>query len=249
MFELTEKRPPVNVPETEYRRLLGYPPDREPAPRARELAETARQWYRENGRPWIYAREIEPVDWHDSRLTLAGVEFSSVRLRERFAEGEAHGAVLVAVSAGGECEEHARELWLEEKPDEYYFLESFGSAVAEHLVTVAAGRICAWAEENHLAVLPHGSPGFSGWNIADQGRLWNLIRAGAPGGLPGELEILDSGMPRPKKSQLAVFGLTHRLAKARRLSDLIPCEECSLAPCQFRRAPYRPPRTGHSSGW
>jgi hypothetical protein len=49
---------------------------------------------------------------------------------------------------------------------------------------------------------------------------------------------MQSGMLKPKKSLLAVFGLTNRTERVARLTDLIPCENCSFNPCQFRRAPY-----------
>ena len=66
--------------------------------------------------------------------------------------------MLVAVSAGSECEAKARECWQDGKPDEYFFLEMYGSAVVEFLVTHAAGRVCAWAEQNGMAVLPALQP-------------------------------------------------------------------------------------------
>ena len=39
----------------------------------------------------------------------------------------------------------------EEKPDEYFFLEIFGSAVVEHLVAGMGARLCGWAEARALA--------------------------------------------------------------------------------------------------
>ncbi|MGA2246541.1 MAG: hypothetical protein ABSH48_16215 [Verrucomicrobiota bacterium] len=248
MFELTERRPPLEVPETEYRRLLGYPPYRQPAGRARELADAAQKWFHENGSPWIFAREIGPLNLEDGRVVLGGTEFSAGRLHGLLSETQAHGAVLVAVSAGKECEEHACELWREDKPDEYFFLEVFGSAVVEHLLALARGRICGWADENQAAVLPHCSPGLAGWNIAEQTLLWNLIRPSASGCLPGELEVLESGMLRPKKSQLAVFGLTREVEKARRYAKLIPCEDCALPICQYRRTTRRSVQPGRPNG-
>ena len=244
MFELIENEPSVDVQESEYRRLLGYPKKHELAARARELADAARKWFSENGRPWIYAREVNTLEFPDEKLRLGGTEFSSRRLREVFSEAAAHGAMLVAVSAGRECEEHARKLWEEGKPDEYFFLETFGSGVVEHLVTVASERICGWADQNNMAALPHFSPGFSGWDIAEQIPLWNLFRQNSNGGFPGALDVLESGMLRPKKSLLTVFGLTRDLAKARRFAKLIPCENCALPNCRYRRAAYqrsRPP--------
>ena len=56
--------------------------------------------------------------------------------------------------------------------------------------------------------------------------------------LPGHVEVLDSGALRPKKSQLAVFGVTLHTERVRRLADLVPCQSCSFANCQFRRTPY-----------
>jgi hypothetical protein len=227
----------VNVRESEYKRLLGFPPDYLLEGRVRELAEWARQWFAENGRPWIYAREVH-IELTSDLVRLNGAGFAAKRLHEQLKEAEAEKAVLVAVSAGEECEQKARELWQENKPDEYFFMEMYGSAVVEHLVTHAGARICAWAEENGMAVLPHYSPGYSGWDTADQVRFFQAIRAGADR-LPGELHVMDSGMLKPKKSLLAVFGVTHQIERMRQFANLVPCENCSFSPCQYRRAPYR----------
>jgi len=252
MFELTETPVAVEVQESEYQRLLGYPRHCRLEGRARELADRARSWYSENGRPWLYAREVETLELSQEKLHLAGRGFSSKRLRDFFAGAGADSAMLVAVSAGIECEERARQLWQEAKPDEYFFLEIFGSAVVEQLVDLASGRICGWADRRQMAALPHYSPGYAGWEIADQITLWNLIRGiggddlmvrGQEGHrLPGELEVLESGMLRPKKSLLAMMGLTRNLEAARRQRRFVPCVNCSLPDCQYRRAPYRSTR-------
>jgi len=239
MFELIDPHPAVNVQEAEYRRLLGYPKQHVPDGRARELADGARAWYAENGRPWIYARQAVGLELKSQRLQVHGVEFTSKQLHDQFVTARAHTAVLVAVSAGRECEERAQQLWREGKPDEYFFMEMYGSAVVEHLITVASGHLCGWADQRGMAALPHYSPGYSGWDIADQIELWKLIRPKTGRGIPGDLHVLDTGMLRPKKSLLAVFGLTRHLDKVRNLASLIPCENCSLPGCQYRRAPYR----------
>lgn len=239
MLESFETNPPVNVQESEYKRLLGYPKNHALDGRPRELANWARQWYAENGKPWFYARQMDKLEWANGKLRVGGTEFSSKQLHDQFVEARADSAVLVAVSAGRECEEKARQLWQESKPDEYFFEEMFGSAVVEHLVTIASGRICGWADQHGMAVLPHYSPGYSGWDISDQIKLWNLIRQTGAAHFDGRLDVLETGMLRPKKSLLTVFGVTRNLAKARSLAKLIPCENCSLPNCQYRRAPYQ----------
>jgi hypothetical protein len=238
-MELIDANPNVSVQEAEFNRLLGYPRRHVLEDRAAELAAGAKQWYAEHGRPWIYARQADGLELAGERLIISGTEFSSKQLHDQFKAAEAHGAVLVAVSAGKECEDKARELWQAGKPDEYFFMEVYGSAVVEHLIAVASGRICGWADSQKMVALPHYSPGYSGWDVADQIKLWPIIRQNRTQDFPGPLEVMDTGMLRPKKSLLAVFGLTHHLDKVEGARHLVPCANCALPGCQYRRAPYR----------
>jgi hypothetical protein len=239
MIELVDTHPDLNVQPAEYIRLLGYPRGYELEGRAKDLADAARQWFIENARPWVYAREASSLRIGNDQISIGGESFTSKRLRDTLEHAEAHSGVLVAVSAGQEVEEQSQRLWLEEKPDEYFFLEVFGSAVVEHLITMAGARLCAWADGQRMAVLPHYSPGYPEWDISEQRRLFDLLCRGASSPLPGPLDVLESGMLRPKKSLLAVFGLTRHTSRVARLTDLNPCENCSYIGCQYRRAPYR----------
>ena len=172
-------------------------------------------------------------------VRLNGVPFTSTRLSKTLQGAGAQGAVVVAVGAGPELEVEAQRLWLEGKPDEYFFLEVYGSAVVEHLVTMTGARLCAWAESRQMAVLPHYSPGYPEWAIDEQPRLLDLINGSRRQMPPVPVEVLESGMLRPKKSLLAVFGVTRHVERVQRLTELVPCENCSFLPCQYRRSPYR----------
>lgn len=241
MLEVSDAAPDVAVQDVEYRRLLGYPKDHPLTDRALELSDWARAWYREHGRPWMYARQAAGLALADGRVTIETTTFVSPRLYGSLAEAEADSTVLVAVSAGRECEEEAHRLWEEGKPDEYFFLEIYGSAVVEALVAGAAFRLCEWADGHGLAVLPHYSPGYPDWDIAEQRKLLDLIGLERALGLPRDLRVLETGMLQPKKSLLAVFGLTPRVERVQRLTSLVPCTNCSLPACRYRRAPYRHP--------
>ena len=233
MIELAETSPDVDVQEAEYLRLLGYPRGRVLDGRAAHLADWAREWYRTHGRPWIQARQARTLRLTDGRVEMDGAVFDSPRVLEAFRSAGADVAVVAAVSAGIELELEAQRLWEQERPDEYFFLEIFGSAVVEHLMTIAGARLCAWADSRQLAVLPHYSPGYPEWDISDQRQLRELA-----GRLPGPLEVLESGALRPKKSLIAVFGITPHVERVSRLTELVPCENCSFPNCQYRRAPY-----------
>jgi hypothetical protein len=222
-------------------RLLGYPRGWVLKGRARELADWARDWYAINGRPWFYARQAEEFEIAGDSLLIDRVPFTSKRLRATLEQAEAHSVILVGVGAGPEAEEESRRRWQDEKPDEYFFLEIFASAVVEHLAATTGARLCDWAEQHDMAVLPHYSPGYSEWDVAEQSRLLELIMRTRKELFPSRVEVFDSGMLRPKKTLLAVFGLTRHTGRLRRLTELVPCENCSFGSCQYRRAPYRRP--------
>jgi hypothetical protein len=238
MIALAEAPSIVQVDPAEYVRLLGYPRGHVLDGRAAALAAAAEAWYAAHGRPWIYARLVADVAVEADAVRLDGERFAGARQRRTFGDGGAHAAVVVAVGAGAELEDEAGRRWRDEKPDEYFFLEVYGSAVVEHLVTQAGARLCAWAEGQGLAVLPHDSPGYPDWDIADQARLRALLDRGGEA-LPAPLEVLESGALRPKKSLIAVFGLTRHVERFADLRELVPCQRCAFSPCQFRRAPYR----------
>ena len=244
MFELIDIHPDVNVLEAEYVRLLGYPRNHVLEGRPQVLAQWAREWYQQNGKPWVYARKLRTLEADRDRLRLEGIPFVSNRLCDQLVDAGADGAFVAAVSAGKECEEMAHRLWLEDKPDEYFFLETYGSAVVEYLIANTGFRFCEWADLQNSAVLPHYSPGYPGWDISDQEHLFNLIVDKRTNVFPAELRVLDTGMLNPKKSLLAVFGITSKLERVQRLTSLIPCQNCSLPSCQYRRTPYKqaPPR-------
>ena len=235
-MEVTDTAPDVVVDESEYVRLLGFPRGYVMEGRARELADWARAWYAAHGRPWIYARAVAHLTVLPGRVEIEGRPFHSRRLEHMLRTAGAHGAVIAAVSAGPELEHAAHEAWLGERPDEYFFLEMFGSAVVEHLIMKTGARLCAWADPQAMAVLPHDSPGYGEWDIQEQLPLSEVFDRRR---LPGAIDVLESGMLRPKKTLLAVFGLTRQVDRVQPLSGLVPCESCAFTPCQFRRAPRR----------
>ena len=147
---LVDSAPDVQVDDREYIRLLGFPRGHELEGRALELAQWTRTWYAAHGRPWVYARQSEQLTIGPRSIDVDGVSFTSDRLRRMLVQADAQGVVLVAVSAGPEIEREAHRCWLEERPDEYFFLEMFGSAVVEHLTTIdRSASVCMGGPRRH----------------------------------------------------------------------------------------------------
>ena len=237
MIEKLDLNPIVSVPELEFRRLLGYPAGEEPGDRAKVLARATRDWYAPRGDPWLYLREGS-LEISQERLRIDGIEFVSPKLLDYLHTAGVRTVILAAVSAGTAIVDHASKLWREAKPDEYFFAEVYGAAVVEYLVASLNGIICDLAADRNLMAIPHYSPGYSGWEITEQERLFTLVSTGARVDFPRSLEVLPSGMLRPKKALLGVFGLIERTPDALAAPALVPCERCAFEPCQYRRGPY-----------
>lgn len=238
MIEFLDNSPDSNVQESEFKRLLGYPPEFVLSERVKELIESTREWYRINGKPWVYVRQMESFELTGTHFVINDQEFHSERIIEQMKRTKEDKVVAVVVSAGKNCEMAARQFWIDEKPDEYFFMEVYASAVVEHLIAAAAGKICAWADQQSMAALPRYSPGYTDWDIREQQKLFDIIAKDANHHFPEEIEILQSGMLNPKKSLLALFGLTKHLDLVRKTANAIPCHNCSLANCQYRKGAY-----------
>ena len=171
MIALEDVRPAVQVDPAEYARLLGYPRGHRLEGRAAALAAEAEAWYAEHGRPWIFAREASTLTLDADGVRLDGRRFDSARLRQSLVDGGAHRAVLVAVGAGPELEAEAARRWQDEKPDEYFFLEVYGSAVVEHLVTQAgAPEAVSSAWSAACSAMSHS--GYPGLSCGSTARPW-----------------------------------------------------------------------------
>lgn len=63
----------------------------------------------------------------------------------------------------------------------------------------AGAKICEWADGQGMAVLPHYSPGYQGWDLRDQQAIYQLLlQQNGSESLSAQLEILKSGILRPK---------------------------------------------------
>lgn len=168
------------VAERDYKRFLRFPPARAFEGPLAENAAWARAWFAANARPWSAAILAD-----DSTRSLAAARFP-----------DADNFAIVAAGAGPEAEAEAAARWAAGEPDRYFFLECYAAAVVEALLADARRRLNA---DKHLC------PGYPGWPISDNHVLLAALRAADA--LPGPLDVLESGMITPKKSQLAVCAL------------------------------------------
>lgn len=223
------------VPARELHRLLGYPPGHLPTERVTEIVSKIKAWYLENSRPWTSIRSLEISDIQDQTIRLTtGHWLTSAGLAAELRQGKADQLAVVAVSAGPEAPERASFLWRHDRLDESFILDAYSSAISEQLMARAGARISGEAEKTGRVCLRQQSPGYGDWTLKDQIILGEILTDR----LAGPLEVLPSGMLRPEKSMLGVFGLTQRRDLGITPSHLVPCSNCDWSPCEYRRSTY-----------
>ena len=198
----------------------------------------ARERFGAVARPWVRALPCDLDHIEHDRIQLAnGINLHCSILAQRLTKVRAHALVIIAASAGPEVVAEINQCWETEKPDSSYFLDALSSCVVERMVLSSGIHLCDWAEPLGMAVIPHYSPGYTGWALSDQVLLLDFLKTQQT--LGGPLDALESGMLNPRKSQLAVFGLTRYPELLDREPDLCPCVDCSFSPCAYRRMPQR----------
>jgi len=180
---LWETRKHLLVSDTVYKRFLRLPLRRVLEGPMAEAAADAREWFAREARPWGCAIATDPARW-----TLASAKTRG-----------ATALALVAVSTGVEVAEETAARWARDEPDRAFFLDRLAAATVEVMLAAA---------KRELGSTYHDCPGFWDWPIQENSRLLSALQAECP--LPGPLDVLDSGMLRPKTSQLALCTLPAR---------------------------------------
>jgi hypothetical protein len=226
------------VSTREYQRLLQVPLSHTLEGDMLERANSAREWYALNGKPYVAIRRFEMRGILPPVVTLSdGTELTSSVLAKRLLAGEAHALVVMAVSAGAAASDEIARLWKIEHPDEAFFLDRFAVAVTERLVFWTSGILCRDSEPTGETLMQHLAPGCGSWDFSDQHKLMALL-TGKPAteeiSTLGPLQLFPTGALHPQHSYMAAAGVTHRKLTVTP-QDL--CRACDLSPCSFRRAP------------
>ncbi|MFN8574972.1 MAG: hypothetical protein U0132_23170 [Gemmatimonadaceae bacterium] len=241
MTELLQATPSASelaaaVTDRELARLLSWPRERPFEGLIAERVAASRAWYAAHGDPWVATRRVGLRQVEPNAVTLeTGAIFHGVDFARRVREGEAHAVMAVALTAGRAVEEESRRHWAEGRPDEGYFLDRLGAAVAEELLRWASVWACRDAESLGETVLFHLSPGCGGWPFEEQPTLMGMLTGGATS--LGRVTMLESGGLTPGHSLLAVLALTRKPVAPESARDA--CRSCDLLRCTFRRAPFR----------
>ena len=196
------------VPESDYLRLLTWPPDRPLSPPLQQRARGAREWYARHGRPFLAAR----------RLSIAAIDCRSRDARDR-RRADQLGAGRATACLRGPCA-RGRGGQLRRRGDPARRADVGRRSPGRGLFSRPSrgrrdGACCCGKQAGLLSdpsspateyASPHLSPGSAEWDIADQSILMRLLSEADPV-VCGPITLLDSGALDPAHSALAVYGL------------------------------------------
>ncbi|HEX6080927.1 MAG TPA: vitamin B12 dependent-methionine synthase activation domain-containing protein [Methylomirabilota bacterium] len=169
-----------------------------------------------------------PVEERGADLLVAGGERLAIpQIGRLWGPIEAVGAGVCTV--GEAIETRVRELFDAREFPLAVMLDSVGSAAAENLAEYANDLLCQAALPEGLKVTNRVSPGYAGWDTAEQARLFRLC--------PGEpigVVLNESCVMTPAKSISWLVGLG---PEARVDHYFAQCRRCWMRDCAYRRVP------------
>jgi hypothetical protein len=140
-------------------------------------------------------------------------------------------AGVALCTIGDELERRVAELFDARELPLAVMLDSVGSAAVESLAEYVNDWLCQQAIPLGLKVTNRISPGYAGWDVADQRALFDLC-PGAPAGIT----LNDVCFMRPVKSISFLVGI----GPAARVDHYFTqCRRCWMRDCEYRRAPAR----------
>lgn len=143
---------------------------------------------------------------------------------------------MAIATIGPALEERSRALFDSREFPLAVMLDSVGSAAVECLAEWTNDQLCQVALAEGLKVTNRISPGYAGWDVAQQKLLFDLLPAELVG-----VRLNDYCFMTPEKTISLCVGIG---PDARVDHYFVQCRRCTMRDCPYRRAQFRPPAHG-----
>ncbi len=219
---------PLSIDRDEVLRFQGYQKgvDRPSAP-VLAIFEEALALGQHLMAPRLVYRAVAITERSADRVEAAGERLQIPQIGRLWGPIDAIGAGICTV--GEAIETRVRALFDAREFPLAVMLDSVGSAATESLAEYANDLLCQAAIPEGLKVTNRISPGYAGWDVAEQERLFRLC-PGAPIGVSLNAACFMS----PGKSISWLVGIG---PEARVDHYFTQCRRCWMRDCAYRRAP------------
>jgi hypothetical protein len=220
----------LDIDAAEVLRFQGYKASgAPPSPDVVKLFEEALALGRRLMAPRAAVRWLPVVGGGDDMLEVAGEVLRVPGIAVRWGRIELVAAAVCTI--GDAVERHVRELWDARELPLAAMLDSVGSGAAESLAEYVNDVLCQEGLAHGLRVTNRISPGYGGWDVSEQFRLFRLC----PGD-PVGVTLNAACFMTPEKSITLLVGA----GTTARVDDYFSqCARCWMAACAYRRVPAR----------
>jgi len=136
---------------------------------------------------------------------------------------------LFACTAGNGVIEESRRLMNEGEPLKGYVYDVFGSLIVEEAMDRIQEALGARLQEQRLKITNRYSPGYCGWDVAEQKKLFSLLPEKFCG-----IELTDSSLMRPIKSVSGIIGIGKSVK-----FNAYTCNLCDEDDCLYRNLRHK----------
>jgi hypothetical protein len=157
-------------------------------------------------------------------FTLDNVSFNTGETIASQIFGSDNLGIIIA-TAGGQITEKSRELIENGEFLEGYIIDAVGSLIAEGVADIVQNDLKESQASSGLNITNRLSPGYCGWNVSEQHKLFSLLPADFCG-----VVLNESALMSPIKSISAIIGIGRHIKSGPYL-----CSICTMEHCYLRR--------------
>lgn len=157
-------------------------------------------------------------------IIIDGLLFSTGGIISSQLKGSSGIAVFVC-TAGHGISELAKEMTASGDVVMAYMYDVIGSLCAEKAADRMEVLLLKESENEGFGISNRCSPGYCGWDVGEQGKLFSLLPQGFCG-----VTLSASSLMNPIKSVSGIIGYGQHAGKAKR-----PCKQCHQADCTYKR--------------
>lgn len=161
------------------------------------------------------------LDIEQEALTVQDTVFAIGKTIARQLKGSESYAFFAA-TAGIEFEEFQHILQQENDMVKVYIADSLGSIIAEKAADYMEKELAKYIKEKGWKHTNRYSPGYCGWHVSEQQKLFSLFPVASPCGI----QLTDSSLMIPIKSVSGVIGIGSSVRKLKYTCGLCTYENC-----------------------
>jgi hypothetical protein len=168
-------------------------------------------------------RESIEIERENRLLHIDGASFDikniiAAQLRK------AEGAALFVCTAGEKIGKYAAQLMKSGDLLKGYIVDVVGSEMVESAMDAIQNKLAAELEANGLYITDRYSPGYCGWNVSEQHKLFSFF----PDNFCG-VTLTPTALMQPIKSVSGVIGIGHQVKRRGYV-----CHLCQMTDCIYR---------------